>query len=117
MSALSQALTDSTFVLVHSPLVGPGTWALVAEELRCQGHEAIVPSLLGVAAAAAPQWRHCVDAVRAATERFANPIVLVGQSGAGPLLPRMADATGNVAAFIFIDAMLPPLADTPGWRT
>jgi len=105
---LSQPLTDSIFVLVHSPLVGPGTWALVAEELRCQGREAIVPSLLGVVAAAAPKWRHCVDAVRAATERFAKPIVLVGHSGAGPLMPRMADASGKVAALIFVDAMLPP---------
>ena len=49
-----------------------------------------------------------MDAVRAATERFAKPIVLVGHSGAGPLMPRMADASGKVAALIFVDAMLPP---------
>ena len=56
-----------TFALVHSPLVGPTTWSPVARELKRRGREAVVPSLLGVADAAAPQWRHVPDAVQATT--------------------------------------------------
>lgn len=102
-------MAETTFVLIHSPLVGPRTWELVAHELRRQGRETAVPSLLGVADAPVPQWRHCVAAVRAATEDIGGPVVLVGHSGAGPLMPAITDAIhGNVAALIFVDAMLPP---------
>jgi hypothetical protein len=98
-------------VLIHSPLVGPGTWMPVARELECQGRDVRVPSLLGVADASAPQWRHCAAVVRAATEEVAEPLVLVGHSGAGPLLPAIADALASeVAALIFVDAFLPPRA-------
>jgi hypothetical protein len=33
------------FMLIHSPLVGPFTWSLVAEELRARGQEMFVPTL------------------------------------------------------------------------
>ena len=98
-------------VLIHSPLVGPGTWMPVARELEGRGRQAVVPSLVGVADASPPQWRHYPEAVRAATGDIAGPIVLVGHSGAGPLLPAIADAiAGDVAALIFVDASLPPTA-------
>jgi hypothetical protein len=97
------------FVLVHSPVVGPTTWSLVARELQRRGRDSAVPSLLGVAGAPSPQWRHAAKAVQAATERIARPMVIVGHSGAGPLLPVIADAlTGDVSALVFVDAFLPP---------
>src|ERR687895_2600520 len=97
------------FVLIHSPLVGPTGWLPVADELVRRRREAVVPSLLGVAAARAPQWRHVPDAVRAATAETAAPVVLVGHSGAGLLLPAIADAlTVEVAALVFVDSFLPP---------
>jgi pimeloyl-ACP methyl ester carboxylesterase len=100
-----------SIVLIHSPLVGPGTWMPVARELERRGRSAVVPSLLGVAHAPFPQWRHCLDAVRASSRHLAKRLVLVGHSGAGPLLPAVADALpGEVAALIFVDASLPPLA-------
>jgi hypothetical protein len=46
------------FVLAHSPLVGPATWSLVVRELERRGRDAAVPSLLGIADAPSPQWRH-----------------------------------------------------------
>lgn len=102
-------MAEPTLVLIHSPLVGPGTWELVADELRRHGRETVIPSLLGVAEAPVPQWRHCVAAVRAATEELGGSVVLVGHSGAGPLMPAIADAIrGEVAALLFVDAMLPP---------
>jgi hypothetical protein len=97
------------FVLIHSPLVGPTTWSSVAHKPDQRGREALVPSLLGVAEAPPPQWRRVPEAVRDVTSRITDPIVLVGHSGAGPLLPAIADAvTAEVAALIFVDAFLPP---------
>jgi pimeloyl-ACP methyl ester carboxylesterase len=102
---------ESTFVLVHSPLVGPTSWLPVAEELERRGRAAVVPSLLGVAEAPEPQWRHVTDAVRIATSHLQQRIVLVGHSGAGLLLPVIADAVDNeVAALVFVDSILPPPA-------
>lgn len=81
----------------------------VARALERRGRHVGVPSLLGVADAPRPQWRHCPEAVRAASEHIAEPLVLVGHSGAGPLLPAIADALPReVGALIFVEAFLPP---------
>jgi hypothetical protein len=70
----------------------------------------VIPSLLGVADAAAPQWRHVPEAVRAATAGVHAPMVLAGHSGGGLPLPAIADAmTGDVAALVFVDSFLPPV--------
>jgi pimeloyl-ACP methyl ester carboxylesterase len=97
------------FVLVHSPLVGPSTWLPVARELERRGRRAVVPSLLGPAAGA-PQghWRQCVEAVRDAVRRLSEPIVLLGHSGGGLLLPAIADAVAPpVSGLIFVDSRVP----------
>ena len=109
-------------VLIHSPLVGPTIWSSVARELERRGREAVVPSLLGVADAGPPQWRHVPEAVRAAVPTTSSPIVLVGNSGAGLLLPTITDALdAEVAALIFVDSFLPPASGSvplapPGFR-
>jgi hypothetical protein len=105
------AVREPAFVLVHSPLVGPTSWVPVARELERRGRVAVVPSLLGVAEAPEPQWRHVPDAVRTATRDLRQRIVLVGHSGAGLLLPVIADALAvEVAALMFVDSLLPPPA-------
>ena len=102
---------EPTFVLVHSPLVGPTSWLPVARERERRRRAAVVPSLLGVAVAPEPRWRHVPDAVRIATSQLDQRIVLVGHSGAGPLLPVIADASDNeVAALVFVDSLPPPPA-------
>jgi hypothetical protein len=53
----------------------------VAQELERRGRIAVVPSLVGVAEAPEPQWRHVSNAVRKATSRLHQRIVLVGHSG------------------------------------
>ena len=104
---------DPAFVLIHSPLVGPTTWAPVADELQTRGRLAVVPSLLGITGAPAPHWRHAPEAVRSATTGIHGPLVLVGHSGAGALLPAIAAAVSNdVAALVFVDAFLPPASGT-----
>ena len=96
------------FVLIHSPLVGPVTWTPVARELERRGRQVVVPTLLGAAAARPPQWRYCIDAVRVATSSLSNPIVLVGHSGGGLLLPAITGAvTTAISRLIFVDSDVP----------
>jgi hypothetical protein len=85
------------FVLVHSPLVGASSWQLVAARLRGDGSDVIVPSLAGLASAPPPRWRFAVDAVAGAV-RGSAAVVLVGHSGAGPLLPAIVGGLGDAVA-------------------
>jgi hypothetical protein len=100
----------TAFVLIHSPLVGPLTWEGVAEELLSRGRTVLVPELTTAIPEAPPFALAIADAV-AGQISAANPteeIVLVGHSGAGPLLPAVADAVRHgVAGAIFVDSMLP----------
>jgi hypothetical protein len=80
----------------------------VASELELRDRETLVPSLHGNGDGA-QHWRHGVEAVCAAVAGIASPIVLVAHSGAGPLLPSIADGVSpEVQALIFVDASLPP---------
>lgn len=123
----------TTWMLIHSPLVGPTTWRPVAHELEHRRRQAIVPSLIGVANAPAPQWRHCIEVVRAAAEGFSR-LLLVSHSGAGTLLPPIADAVSAVLAGADLRGLVHPAGqrqrkahpavavaassgDRDGWRT
>lgn len=100
----------SLFVLVHSPLVGPRTWGSAADALRRMGHQAIVPSLYDIPEDASPYWQRHAAAVRSALSAVPHdqPLILVGHSGAGPLLPAIRqDVLQPVAAYLFVDAGLP----------
>jgi len=108
---VASASPEPAFVLVHSPLVGPTSWLPVARELERRGRVVVVPSLCGVAEAAAPQWRHVPEAVRVATGHLQRRVVLVGHSGAGLLLPMIAETLNvEVAGLMFVDSRLPPPA-------
>ncbi|MEU6710594.1 alpha/beta hydrolase [Nonomuraea sp. NPDC046802] len=100
---------ETTFVLVHSPSVGPSTWAPVAESLERRGFAAVVPDLTGVAAGDPPHWQRVVAAVREATP--GTSVVLVAHSNAGLFLPLIKEGLGDkVVACVFADAHLPPRA-------
>jgi pimeloyl-ACP methyl ester carboxylesterase len=97
-------------VLLHSPLVGPNTWAAVATQLRHGGHQVVVPDLRAAATGDPPRVAAIGLAVTNTLdlEPGGGPLVLVGHSGAGPLLPGLADACGDsVQAVLFVDAVLP----------
>ena len=98
------------FVLIHSPLVGPLTWSLVAEELRQRGADAVTPSLLVPQCDDGPYWRRHVGAVAGALWDVPHDrsLLLVAHSGAGPLLPAVGRGIGRpVAGYLFVDAALP----------
>ncbi len=96
------------------------TWQLVADQLERRGHHSLAPDLHALPAAltmeaefegaAEPYWRRHA---RAAAEAFRSiptgpPPILVGHSGAGPLLPAIRQEAGRpVAAYVFVDAGLP----------
>jgi hypothetical protein len=96
----------SSFTLVHSPLVGPLSWSAVEVELRKRGHAVQVPSL--VSAATSGRWLACVDAAVGGAAR-GDDQVLVGHSGAGPLMPLIAGRMDRPPQrLVFVDAILPP---------
>jgi hypothetical protein len=98
------------FVLVHSPLVGPTTWEPVAVALRGRGHAVAVPALWDNDTSEPPTWQqHAAAVVRGlGAVPAARPVVLVGHSGAGPLLPVIrAQLAQPVAAYLFVDASIP----------
>ncbi|GAA4188649.1 alpha/beta hydrolase [Microbispora amethystogenes] len=98
---------DVSFLLVHSPSVGPSTWAPVAEALRARGHLAVVPPLTDVTAGPPPYWPGLVRQVTASAPR--GPLAVVAHSNAGLFVPLIAQAlAGQVAACLFVDAALPP---------
>lgn len=97
-----------SFVLVHSPLVGPTTWKWVAEELEQRGHHVVVPVV--PEAVTAKGWQAFVEAVADQAGR-GEGAVLVGHSGAGPLLPQIAArARRPLGPLVFVDAGIPPVA-------
>ena len=108
----------ATFLLIHSPLVGPLTWQPVAAELRARGHAAIVPELRDRPDSPEPPWGQHVarasGAVAATAFSGGEPLVVVGHSGAGYLLPAISVAVGRPpAGYVFVDAQLPVDAAHP----
>jgi pimeloyl-ACP methyl ester carboxylesterase len=101
----------ASFVLIHSPSVGPRTWQPVAHCLTALGREATVPSLLHVTDEEPPFWPWVVEAIHAGlgTAEQDQGVVLVAHSNAGLFLPVIAAALpGQVRGCIFVDAAIPP---------
>jgi pimeloyl-ACP methyl ester carboxylesterase len=106
----------ATAVLVHSPFLGPASLRPLADALAAEGHPAVLLDLRP-SVVAPPVHQVLVGAFADAIgdTELTGPVVLVGHSGAGPLLPAFADALEDlVAGLVFLDAGLP----TPGrsWR-
>ncbi len=90
-------LQSPAFVLVHSLLVGPLTWEPTAESLRRKGHLVLVPPLGGGTDGGPPYYRKLARRVTAAVTEacLGSPVVVAGHSGAGALLPAIADEAGR----------------------
>lgn len=103
-------MTDTIYALIHSPLCGPLTWSPVADQLRQRGIEVIIPTLHDTDESDEPYWQQHAGSVAAALAAIPTdqPLILIGHSGAGPLLPIIHQmAPQPVAAYIFVDAGLP----------
>jgi hypothetical protein len=94
-----------TLLFVHSPVVGPTTWTTTAKVLRGNGFRCIIPDLTSVATSGPPYYPKFSAAAADAIDDV--PVVLIGHSAAGPLLPSIADIVSDASAAVFVDAHLP----------
>ena len=98
------------FVLIHSPLVGPLTWSLVADEMRQRGLDVLVPHLEDFPDLNKPFWKQHAESVSRALSHISHEtsLTLVAHSGAGPLLPAIRQSVVHpVKAYMFVDAGIP----------
>ena len=98
------------FVLIHSPLVGPVTWSLVAGDMRQRGLNVLVPILEDSPYSKEPFWKQHAESVSQALAHVPNgtSLILVSHSGAGPLLPAIRQLLANpVHAYVLVDAGIP----------
>ena len=101
-------------MLVHSPLVGPATWDLVAPLLAERGYEVRIPDLTGALAAGEPYCSRQAGLIAgSAMTGSADTAVLIGHSGAGALLAPAARRVRSLAGYVFVDAGLPIPGHTP----
>jgi len=92
-------------LLVHSPLVGCATWDLVAADLGGRGYEVGVPDLADTVTAGPPYCLRQAQVI--ARSASGQPAILIGHSGAGPLLAAAGAIIGRVRGYVFVDAGLP----------
>jgi len=93
-------------LLVHSPLVGCASWELVAAGLAGRGYEVSVPDLSGTVVAGPPYCSRQAEVI--ARSASGQPVILIGHSGAGPVLAAAGDLVGKgVRGYLFVDAGLP----------
>jgi hypothetical protein len=95
--------------LVSSPLLGPFVWSRVARKMKDAGIPAIAATPKD-SSEDRPWWERHARSVASAIGQTAPtaPVLLVGHSGAGPLLPAIAGfAKRPVAGYLFVDAGIP----------
>jgi hypothetical protein len=92
-------------LMIHSPLVGPLTLAPLAAELRDRGFDVAVPDLRSALTQTRPVWRAIIDLALVAAEENAVDVI-VGHSGAGVLLPLLAERL-DPAVVVYVDAVVP----------
>ncbi len=88
-------------LLLHSPFTGPYVWSGLAPLLRSLGHDVSVPDLRPSLAAGLSCFPK-----RAALACTAPAALIVAHSGAGALVPSVAQATAARGA-VYVDALLP----------
>lgn len=99
-----------TYVLIHSPLVGPLTWQLIHDEMEKRRIASIVPILSDHSNSTLAYWQQHAEAAASSLPPIPrdHSIILVAHSGAGPLLPIIRRSIiHSVAGYVFVDAGIP----------
>lgn len=99
-----------TYILIHSPLVGPLTWQVVHDEMGRRAIESIVLILSDDPNSALPYWQqHAESATRGLAHTPQDrSIVLIAHSGAGPLMPIIRQSMErSIEGYVFVDAGIP----------
>ena len=89
----------TNFVLVHSPHGGSYTWRPVEDLLVARGHHVTTPTFRSTVTSA--YWQRNVNAILRIVQR-PHPVI-VGHSGAGPLLAHVA-RWAEGATCVYVDA-------------
>ncbi len=104
-------MTAVAVVLLHSPLTGPSAWGPLAEVLRERGHAVVVVDVTDDDDPPYAARYVARAALQVAAVAPAHPLLLVGHSGAGPLLAQVGAtqraARRRLAGYLFLDAGLP----------
>ena len=101
---------NNLYVLIHSPLVGPLTWKIIADEMKERGLNVLVPALQDWPDSKEPFWKQHAESVSHALVDLPKDtrLILVAHSGAGPLLPVISQSIPNpVHTYVFVDAGIP----------
>jgi hypothetical protein len=101
--------TAATWVLVHSPLLGPVTWSELAPALESHDLPVLIAAL-DDGDPEQPHWQqHSSSVARQVDDAgMRDPLLLVGHSGAGALVPSIAEAcSAEVMGYVFVDAGIP----------
>jgi pimeloyl-ACP methyl ester carboxylesterase len=97
---------QARLLLVHSPLVGCGTWEPIARDLAGDGYAVAIPDLAGTVAAGSPYHLRLAQVI--ANSAAGQPAILIGHSRAGPLLATAGTMLGEgLRGYVFVDARLP----------
>jgi hypothetical protein len=95
-------------VLLHSPLVGPATWEQLAGDLRARGYDIVVPDFVPVMRGEGPYYPALIQTAKTALRDLScEQTVLIAHSGAGALVPAIAQELRGPAQAVFVDALLP----------
>ena len=87
-------------VLVHSPLVGPFTWSLVAQQLQAGGFDVLVPTLTDSGETPPPYWQLPDGRVRQQVLAQMQPRSLSFFEEVMPDVPGWPDAPGGYRHFL-----------------
>jgi hypothetical protein len=99
-------VTRPGVALIHSPLVGPTTWRGAAQGMRALGYSRVETPAASAWEVEPPYYSGLASRIAAGLDGGAW--VLVGHSGAGGLLPAIAEVLpGGAEMMIFVDAVLP----------
>ena len=99
-----------TFILIHSPLVGPYTWHHTRLELHSRGHKVIVPSLLEILDHKSNFAAAVTETIRAQMQGqvFSGNMYLVMHSAAGAFMAALQEGLPpEMSGYIFVDSRLP----------
>jgi hypothetical protein len=98
-------VSSITVALIHSPLVTATTWNSLAPALQQHGYSVSIAQLSDASNLPDSWWRQDVESAVASLADLSSPYILMGHSGAGPLLPLIGQRLPTPpAGYSFIDA-------------
>lgn len=88
--------------------MGPATWTRFATELQARGYDIVMPNFVPVMGGEGPYYPALIRAAQSALGGLSSEqTVLIAHSGAGALVPAIAQELRDHVHAVFVDALLP----------